>query len=376
MEIISTPLLGITVLDLSTVLAGPAVGMFLAEMGAKVIKVEQPILGDVTRSWISKNETCDDGISAYFSCVNWGKKSIALSFTDAVDRIILDELIKKSDIILCNLKPGDDMKFGLTPDDIEKINPSVIYGRISGYGANDTRVGYDAIIQAESGLMFMNGNSTETIHKMPIAFVDILAAHQLKEGLLLALLQQKNNPKSILVEVSLLDAAISTLANQATNWLKNKIDPQPIGSEHPNIAPYGTMFNTADYKSLVLAVGTDKQFNALCSILKLGENDLFKTNADRVFNRSVLNMILKASIFRFKASELLQILHQHQIPSGIVQSVGEVLDSDFASRLLMDVELIRGVRTAAFSHSQIQLTPPPKLDEHRDEILLDINQLP
>ena len=371
MEVIESPFKDLKVLDLSTVLAGPAAGMFFAELGAVVIKVEQPLIGDVTRSWVGKNEVNKNGISAYFSAVNWGKKSITLSFTDKNDRIIIEKLILWANVILVNLKPGDDVKFNLTPTDIEKINPSIVYGRISGYGSNDSRVGYDAIIQAESGFMYMNGLNTSSFHKMPVALVDILAAHQLKEGILVALYQQLIHKKSYLVEVSLLDAALSSLANQGTNWLMNNADPQPSGSEHPNIAPYGTMFFTLDKHAIVLAVGSDKQFFSLCEILNI-ENKMYQTNAERVKNRESLNKTIQSKVSELNCDTIIAALTLKKIPVAKVNMVSEALSSTHAENLMLIESQIKSLRTIAFNHSQKKLSAPPKLDEHRDEILRNL----
>ena len=231
------------VIELASVLAGPDVGMFFAELGAKVIKVENKLLnGDVTRGWKSVNEDKTAKVSAYFSSVNYNKEYIQLNLKDENDKTKVYKLIADSDIVIANFKPGDDIKLGMDYGTLKKHNSNLIYGEINGYGSQSKRAAYDVVLQAETGFMSMNGNETSGPIKMPIALIDVLAAHQLKEGLLLALLKKEKTNKGSLVEVSLYDTALSSLKNQATNWLMNKFIPQPIGSLHPNIAPYGEIF--------------------------------------------------------------------------------------------------------------------------------------
>jgi crotonobetainyl-CoA:carnitine CoA-transferase CaiB-like acyl-CoA transferase len=205
------------VLELASVLAGPGVGQFFAELGAKVIKVENARTGgDVTRSWRVSGENTDDR-STYFCSVNWGKQSIAVDLAAAEGKDIVCRLALRCDIVIASYKPGDAEKLGVDYKTLSREHPDLIYGQISGYGNSDTRVGYDAIIQAESGFMFLNGEPGGRSLKMPVALVDILAGHHLKEGLLLALMKKYQTGMGSLVEVSLLDAALASLANQATN---------------------------------------------------------------------------------------------------------------------------------------------------------------
>jgi len=173
------------VLELASVLAGPSVGQFFAELGAEVIKVENSKTGgDVTRTWKSANEQTDDR-SAYFCSVNWGKKSIALDLTSNEGKAIIQKLAAKSDIIIASYKPGDAEKLGVEYAQLIAGNPKLIYGQITGYGSDNDRVGYDAVLQAESGFMDLNGEKNGSPTKMPVALIDVLAGHQLKEGLLL-----------------------------------------------------------------------------------------------------------------------------------------------------------------------------------------------
>ena len=178
-------------MELASVLAGPSVGQFFAELGAEVIKIENPATGgDVTRSWKSAGEDTDDR-SAYFCSCNWGKKSVLIDLGDAGHRQKFYKLVETADIVIASYKPGDAEKLKVDYDSLSKINPRLVYGQITGYGLSDDRVGYDAVIQAESGFMDMNGYPQSDPLKLPVALIDVLAAHQLKEALLVALLNRE-----------------------------------------------------------------------------------------------------------------------------------------------------------------------------------------
>src|SRR5882672_7963783 len=243
----------LNVLELASVLAGPSVGQFFAELGAKVIKIENPKTGgDVTRTWKISGEAGTD-LSAYFCSVNWGKKSLCVDLSKPDGRDIVYKLASQADIIITSYKPGDAEKLSVDYATLSKLNAHLIYGQITGYGSQNDRVGYDAVIQAESGFIDINGEPNGPPTKMPVALVDVLAGHHMKEGLLLALLRRERTGIGELVEVSLLQSAISSLVNQASNWLVVNKLPRRQGSAHPNIAPYGDLFETADGKMILLA---------------------------------------------------------------------------------------------------------------------------
>lgn len=365
----------IKVLELASVLAGPGVGQFFAELGAEVIKVENlKTSGDVTRSWKSAGEETDDR-SAYFCSVNWGKQSIAIDLMTGEGREIVRHLASRSHIVIVSYKPGDAEKLGVDYGSLSKDHPELIYGQITGYGSGNQRVGYDAIIQAEAGFMFMNGEPGGPSIKMPVALMDILAAHHLKEGLLLAMLEKSETGKGKLVEVSLIQAAVASLANQATNLLVANKLPQKQGSAHPNIAPYGDIFITADEKEILLAVGTDRQFGHLCKILKIHDHSKdfsFQTNPLRVQNRHVLNSILSLEIAKFQSGELLETFNKAKIPAGVIRNLREVLEQPEIQDILLTSGSFRGIKTfvaGAGDHSGSHFLPPPRLGEHTREIL-------
>ena len=369
------------VLELASVLAGPSVGQFFAELGAEVIKIENPkIGGDVTRGWKTPGEPTDDR-SAYFCSCNWGKKSVALDLTSKKDLEIVKKLAVRSDIVIASYKPGDAEKLGVAYQQLRTINQQLIYGQITGYGSDDERVGYDAVIQAEAGFMALNGEHDGPATKMPVALIDVLAAHHLKEGLLLALLKRERLKEGSFVEVSLVQTAVASLANQATNWLVGKKLPVRQGSAHPNIAPYGDSFVTEDSKRVLLAVGSDKQFDELVKILGLGTHDLgksFAKNQERVEHRKELNKILSGKIMNIHSEDLIKELRAKKIPAGFIQNLKEVFELPQAKEILVSGAGVQGVRNYIGKHTSnwqlaTSLLPPPHLGEHTDEVSSLIN---
>ena len=374
------------VIELASVLAAPSVGQFFAECGAKVIKIENPLTsGDVTRCWKLPSENPSNSVSAYFSAINWGKASLALNIYDKEDKEKLYQEIKNADIVLASYKKGDAEKLGVDYQTLKKINPKLIYGHITGYGTESSKVGYDALIQAETGFVFMNGEKEEIENsendtrkklegtKMPVALVDILAAHQLKEGLLVALLKREKegyNFEGSYVTVSLYESALSSLANQATNWLNAGHSPQKMGSEHPNIFPYGTIFQTKT-DALMLLVGSDKQFSVLCEILNINsisKDERFETNANRVRNREVLRPILEKAFLQTESKEILQTLEKNNVPAGSVNDIPKAFENETAQELLFNDTAtgLRGVKTfvARFDNQahNLDLNAPPTFD--------------
>jgi crotonobetainyl-CoA:carnitine CoA-transferase CaiB-like acyl-CoA transferase len=345
------------VIELATVLAGPAVGMFFAELGAEVIKIEHPSLPDVTRSWKLPSENDQDTVSAYFSSVNYRKQYRKADLTSEEGAAEIRTLIQSADILLLNFKKGDDQKFGLTSDEIWQLNPRILIGKISGFGDESDRVAYDLILQAESGLMSMNGTPESGPVKMPVAFIDVLAAHQLKEGLLVALLQRQTSGKGQEVSVSLYDTAVASLVNQASNYLMEGHVPQRIGSLHPNIAPYGELFTTADQKQGTFAIGSNRHFEGLCRFLELDNlisDERFSVNAHRVKNRTALFEILQPVILQHTSEDLNRAMLAQHIPFGIVRSLDEVF-ADSVAQSLVRTEIIAGkttkrVTSIAFKH--------------------------
>ncbi|MCB9205431.1 MAG: CoA transferase [Flavobacteriales bacterium] len=334
----SKPLSGLKVLELASVLAGPAVGMFLAELGAEVTKVENPNTGgDVTRSWKLTTEDPNADISAYFASVNFGKQHRFLDLKKDSELAEVKKLASDADIIIANYRAGQAEAFGLDFASLKKVNPKLIYGNITGFGAEESRPAFDVVLQAETGYMFMNGEPENEPTKMPVALIDVLAAHQLKEAILLALLQREKTGNGAFVEVSLFDAAVSALTNQASNWLMKGHIPQRMGSLHPNIAPYGEILNSQDGKQIVLAVGSNAQFTSLCEVLgleKLAADQRFATNQHRVENRMQLQQELQQKASAMNCEVLMDSFLEKNIPAGVIRNLKEVFASEAAQALV------------------------------------------
>jgi crotonobetainyl-CoA:carnitine CoA-transferase CaiB-like acyl-CoA transferase len=331
---------GTRVLDLSTVLAGPSVATFFAELGATVIKVENPRRkGDVTRSWKLSSENAQSEISAYFASVNYRKSYVWIDISASENRNQLEELIRTRDIIITNFKEGDDRKFRLTSEDVHAIQPKAIMASLKGFLSHPNRIAYDVVLQAECGFMFMNGTAQSGPLKMPVALIDVIAAHQMKEGILCALLRRVETGKGSTVRVTLEEAALSALANQASNYLMAGHIAQAAGSLHPNIAPYGETFRCSDNKRLVLAVGSDVQFNRLCEVMGLEElkNDVrFSTNQSRVVNRQDLAAALQGAFELNTREHWMQHLIDGAIPAGAIRSMDEVMESGAAQNMIRE----------------------------------------
>ncbi|MCB0479049.1 MAG: CoA transferase [Crocinitomicaceae bacterium] len=335
------------VVELAGVLAGPSVGMFFAELGAEVIKIENERSGgDVTRSWKLASEDKSSKVSAYFCSVNYHKEYQFKNLKEQRDLDKVRDLIREADIVLVNFKKGDDVKLGLDYETLKKINPKIIYAAITGFGDESERIAYDLILQAESGFMSMNGQESNPPTKMPVALIDVLAGHQLKEAILIELLKQGENRKAVKLTVSLFDSALASLVNQASNYLMTGHVPKRIGSKHPNIAPYGEIFETQDGKLITFAIGSHTHFQKLCEYLGIGElaNDhRFSFNQNRVANRLELFELLQNEISK-KDSKIVDELNQVGVPSARIKSLDEVFQSEEAQNLVLE-ENIDGVAT-------------------------------
>ena len=372
MQPTTLPFAGLRVLELAAVLAGPQVGQFFAELGAEVLKVEPPD-GDVTRTWRVPGDDPDNSVSAYFAASNWGKQSRQLDLRQPTDQAVLQAWAAEADVVVASYKPGDAQRLGVAYATLRANNPSLIYAQLTGYGAASARVGYDAVLQAETGFMHLNAASlADPPQKMPVALIDLLAAHQLKEGILTALYQREKTGQGALIEVSLLDSALASLANQGASWLATGRDPVPLGSGHPGIVPYGTVYRAADGQRLVLAVGTDAQFKHLCAVLqrpRWAQEPRFITNPARVQHRELLEELLRDRIAELSAEGLLHELARLGVPAGAVRSVGQALSQNAAQAMLLPPAAPKypyaGLRTVAFRSSAWSvagaLSAPPQL---------------
>lgn len=338
----------LVVVELASVLAGPAVGMFFAELGAKVIKVENKTTkGDVTRKWKLPSEAENASISAYYSSVNYHKEVFFADLKDEADKSKVLSLIETADIVISNYRPTSAAKMGMDYKTLTTLNPRLIYAELTGFGAEGSRPAFDVVLQAEAGYLYMCGEPDGNPVKMPVALIDILAAHQLKEGILVALLQRAKTGKSVFVTTSLLEAAVASLANQATNWLMGGHIPQPMGTMHPNIAPYGDIFYCSDDRPLITAIGTEKQFQSLCKCLNVPELysiDKFENNKNRVKNRAELKDKL-IPLFKQKTRDhWLMLLHKNSVPVGSIRNMKEVFEQEKAQEMILE-EVIENVPT-------------------------------
>jgi crotonobetainyl-CoA:carnitine CoA-transferase CaiB-like acyl-CoA transferase len=332
----------LTILDASTVLAGPSVGTFFAELGARVIKIENKQNPDVTRSWKLPSEDQNATVSAYFSSVNYKKEYISLDLKNELDYQHFIDLIKESDILLSNFKFGDEGKLKVTDSILRSFNPALIIGKINGFGSESDRVAYDLILQAETGFMSMNGTVESGPVKMPVAMIDVLAGHHLKEGLLLAIMEREKTRLAKTVTVSLYDAAVCSLMNQASNYLMGNHVPKRQGSLHPNIAPYGELFLTKNQQLITFAIGSDTHFKKLClelSLPKLIDDERFSSNQQRVEHRSILKELLQEKISERATNELLENLLVQHVPAGKVNDLKQVFEQSEAKSLIREEQI-------------------------------------
>ena len=343
----------ITVIEIASVLAAPLAGSFFAEHGAKVIKIENKKTGgDVTRQWKLSSEEKDNPISAYYASANYGKETVFLDLSDSNDYQELIAIIKGADVVLSNYQKKTAKKLKVDYKSLASIAKDLIYAQLVAYAWDDPRPGYDLVMQAETGFISMNGNESGEMVKMPVALIDVIAGHQIKESVLLALLARQKSKAGTYIEVSLFKSGISGLANQASNYLMEGHIPKPLGTLHPNIAPYGDKVLTKDEKMVILAVGSDNQFEKLGKTLKLAPELLhtFRLNKDRVFYRSELMPLIRAKIQTMTYNSLKLSLENANIPFCLIASMDEVFKNPLAREMVIE-EKIEDQNTLKVSNS-------------------------
>ncbi len=350
------PFQHLKVLDLSSVLAGPLTGSFFAELGAIVIKVENKLTGgDATRQWKLLSEDPVSPYSAYYHSANFGKEEIFLDLTSDEDRSTLEKMISQSDVVISNFQKKVAAKFDLLPDVLSSRYQSLIVAQLSAYEFDDPRPGYDLVMQGETGWISMTGTDNDHLAKLPVAMIDIIASHQMKEAVLISLLKKAATGKGSVVHVSLYKSALSALANQATNYLIAGNIPRPTGTLHPNIAPYGDIFTDKSGIKFLLAIGSDAQFKKLWFTLNLAaeEYHTFELNSGRIKHRELLQDILQQSFERFEIGELQLIFNQQNIPFCEIRSLDAVFtEEDTKSMLnheLKDGAIVTSVSSIAFT---------------------------
>lgn len=344
------------IVELASVLAGPAVGMFFAELGAEVIKIENKKTGgDMTRSWKLPAENPAAATSAYYASVNWHKQSYFLDLDDPLDRQQAYALIQDADIVISNYRTPVAQKLGVDYETLVGLVPNLIFAQLNAFDDISERPAFDVVLQAEAGFMYMNGEADGPPVKMPVALIDVLAAHQLKEGILLALLRRFQTGKGSYVSTSLFESAVASLVNQATNWLMAGHIPQRMGTQHPNIAPYGDSYVCKDGKVVLLAVGTEKQFQKLCQVIhQEGLIERFSSNAVRVKNREALHQALQKAMADIEAEPLLLALEKAGVPAASIRTMKEVFELPAAQAMILEEEqpdqtVSKRVKTVAFT---------------------------
>jgi len=315
------PLTGLLVADFSRVLAGPLATMFLADLGATVIKVERPDVGDDTRAW---GPPYVDGTSTYFTSVNRNKRSVTLDLDDPDDRELARTLAGRADVFVENFRPGRLAAFGLDHASLAGANPGLVYCSISGFGSGPgaERPGYDFLVQAMGGLMSITGAAGGEPTKVGVALVDVLTGLHATIGILAALRERDRSGAGQLVEVNLLSGLLGSLVNQGAAYVNGAGVPSAMGNRHPSIAPYETLA-TAD-APLAVAVGNDRQFAAMAAALgrpELAADVRFATNPARVVHRDALVAELERTLATQPAAEWSARLAAHGVPAGPVNDL-------------------------------------------------------
>ena len=327
------PLSGLKVLELARILAGPWCGQLLADLGAEVIKIERPGVGDDTRQWGPPFITDADGNAwgaAYFHSCNRGKSSVAIDLESEDGQAAIRALVAEADVVIENFKVGGLAKYGLDYSSLKRINQRLIYASITGFGQDGpyaARAGYDYIIQGMSGLMDITGDPEAEPQKVGVAVVDIFTGLYTATAILAAIRGRDLTGEGSYIDMSLLDSATAILANQGMNYLASGVSPTRLGNAHPNIAPY-QVFEVAD-GHVIIAVGNDGQFRKLCEAIganQLLADDLYQSNKSRVANRESLQKALQPSLKTLTRAQLLAILETAGVPAGPINRIEDVFN--------------------------------------------------
>jgi crotonobetainyl-CoA:carnitine CoA-transferase CaiB-like acyl-CoA transferase len=387
------PLSHVRVLDLSRIMAAPWAGQILADLGADVIKVERPGVGDDTRTWgppflkdVSGKPTKEAG---YYLSVNRGKRSITLDLDKPQGQTVVRALAARSDIVLENFKVGTLKRFGLDYEGLKAVNPKIIYCSVTGFGQTGPRreaAAYDFMIQAMGGLMSITGERDDMPgggpQKVGVPIVDIMTGMYAAVGVLAALARRAETGKGDYIDVAMLDVQSAFLANQAMNWLASGNTPKRGGNRHPNIQPQD-VFRCAD-GFVALAVGNDGQFGRLAEVLGRPEwikDDRFATNPARVRNHLILDPLLRAEFESRNRQELIATLEATGVPCAPINTVPEVFSDPQVQhrRMLRNLphptagEVPQVVSPLNFSNEPLAFDrAPPLLGEHTDEILREL----
>ena len=373
---------GITVLDLTRVLSGPYCTMMLADMGARVIKVEQPGKGDDTRAW---GPPFVKGESAYFLSINRNKESLTLNLKHPDGRRIVDELIGRADVLVENFRPGTLDRMGLGYAEVSARRPDLVYCSISGFGQTGPRrrePGYDAVMQGEGGLMSITGSNDGPGYRLGVAIADIVSGMFSAYGVAVALLARHRTGHGQLVDVGMLDSVAALLTYQAGIYFATETAPPRLGNRHPTIVPYETL-EAADGE-LVVAVGNDQLWQTFCQVLALdtlADDPRFQTNKDRVAAHDELRPLLVERLRTRPAAEWLAQLKEAGVPCGAVRDLDQLFTDPQIIERAMVVALehpIAGVIRQLGVPIKLGATPggvrtsPPVLGQHTDAILREL----
>lgn len=374
---------GIRILDLSRVLAGPWCTMTLGDLGADVIKIENPAGGDDTRGW---GPIFIGGESAYYLCANRNKRSVAVDLSTTEGQRTIRELVAHCDVVVENFKAGALERFGLDYESLRQVRPNLIYCSISGYGRTSPlaeRAGYDYVVQAEAGLMSVTGDPKGEPMKAGVAVADLFTGMYAVQAILAAIIARKNDGEGQLIDLALFDCQLAMLANVGSAHLVSGEEPRRYGNAHASVVPY-QLLPTAD-SDIVLAVGNDRQFRLLCNeVLQrpdIAADARFSTNASRLNHRDTLIPMLQDVLRTRPAAEWQDLLQKSGIPTGTVRTVGQALRSPEARAREM-VMTVQHSKAGAlqFVASPIRMsgtpvrppTAPPLLGEHTGEVLSEL----
>tara|TARA_R110000765_G_scaffold89973_5_gene171378 strand:+ start:1100 stop:2302 length:1203 start_codon:yes stop_codon:yes gene_type:complete len=385
-------LTGLKVLDLSRVLAGPWAGQMLADLGADVVKVERPEVGDDTRAWgppyLRDADGRDTSEAAYFLSANRNKRSITIDFTQAEGQQQVRELVAEADVLIENFKVGGLAAYGLDYVSLQQLNPGLIYCSITGFGQTGPyakRAGYDFMIQAMGGLMSVTGKAAGEEGagpvKVGVALTDILTGLYASNAVLAALAERERSGQGQYIDLALLDVQVACLGNQALNYLTTGVPPQRLGNAHPNIVPYQD-FPTAD-GDFILTVGNDGQFRRFCEVAghpEWASDARFASNAQRVAHRAeLIPLIRQATVFRTTA-EWIIALERAGVPCGPINDLAQVFADEQIKARGVQITLphaLSGEVALVANPIRLSRTPveyrtaPPLLGEHSAEVLAD-----
>ncbi|NLS04659.1 CoA transferase [Rhizobium sp. P32RR-XVIII] len=385
------PLSGIRVIELARVLAGPWAGQMLADLGADVIKVENPEGGDDTRQWGPPFVEGADGenlSAAYYHSANRNKRSITADLRTEEGQSLVRRLVATADVLIENFKLGGLVKYGLDYESLRKVNPKLVYCSITGFGQTGpyaNLAGYDYIVQGMSGFMSITGEPDRQPMKAGVATADIFTGIYAVSAIEAALIHALKTGEGQLVDMALLDVQSAVLANQNMNYLISGRAPTRLGNAHPNISPYEVVPAADGY--LILAVGNDGQFRRLCTILgidRMADDERFSTNRARVANRDEVRRLVSTETLKWQKADLLKACEANAVPAGAINTIEEMFaDPQIKAReLRVDLPdaagtVIPGVRTPiVLSETPLRYErPSPRLGEHQEEVLAELEEL-